>query len=125
MTIHVEDEVNLEDGSTPDHGDLVDQWDRFISRIGVCGILKFSVGLADDETLGRRIAVSLPTEERDSGGHAVVSMFFEIDGPPTAERVRRMMQIVMMHELNESILIDGVRVFDPHAGDLPRPGCHR
>lgn len=70
------------------------------------------------------VAALLETEDRHRCSIIVIKAIWPLVKPATVETtakaIREAVKYVFMHEIDEAIKIDGVRVFDPHEDEKTR-----
>ncbi|MCP3065700.1 hypothetical protein LXT21_43725 [Myxococcus sp. K38C18041901] len=87
-------------------------------------LLDFQVKLQHDDGTHLYVSVSAAFAERESGDLRRARFtkrlaYVGLDRPALLASLREVLRSFVLHELDESILVDGVRVFDPHAPGAP------
>ncbi|MCP3065759.1 hypothetical protein LXT21_44035 [Myxococcus sp. K38C18041901] len=80
--------------------------------------------LQHDDGIHVYVSVSAAFAERESGDLRRARFtkrlaYGGLDRPALQSSLREVLRSFVLHELDESILVDGVRVFDPHAPGAP------
>lgn len=83
-------------------------------------LLDFQVELQHDDGVHVFVRVSAAFAERESGDLRRARFtkrlaYGELDRPALLASLREVLRSFILHELDESIVVDGARVFDPHA----------
>lgn len=101
--------------------------EAFVSRVSFSGLLKtlgarlelMPFALTDLQPL-MKLCITATVPDRITGEPSAVSVALSVMAVPDegtlASMVRRLLLDFMRHEADESLLLDGVRRFDPHRG---------